>query len=136
MTLILMIYETDVCNIWYIYGLYMNKIAAMYQYMIHVRFQQGSEGVQRYQNSLHFKFSPISVEGGGSSKINFFPNSKKSKLSQGGGGSRKLWTFSTNYGIFYFEPSPKLYPHMGCQKGRLSNHFQKGGKVSQYSGVL
>ena len=27
--------------------------------MIQVRFQQGSEGVQGYQNSLHFKFFPI-----------------------------------------------------------------------------
>ena len=26
----------------------------------------------------------------------------------------------------------KLYPHMGCQKCRFSNHFQKGWKVSHH----
>ena len=63
----------------------MNEIVPMYQFdMIQVRFQQGSEGVQPYQNSLHFKFSPISVESG-SSNISFFQNSKQFKLSQGGG---------------------------------------------------
>ena len=76
--------------------------------MIQERFQQGSEGVQRYQNSLHFKFFPISVEGG-VIENQFFPKFKKSKLSQGGRGSRKLWTFSTNYGIFYFQPSPYTF---------------------------
>ena len=68
--------------------------------MILLRFQQESEGVQQYQNSLHFKFFPISVEGGGLSKINFFPNSKQSKLSWGG--SRKLWTFYTICDIFFW----------------------------------
>ena len=34
-----------------------------------------------------------------------FPKFKKVQIILGGG-SRNLWTFSTNYGIFYFEPSP------------------------------
>ena len=45
--------------------------------------------------------------GGGGIENQFFPKFKKVQIILGeGGGSRKLWTFSTNYGIFYFEPSP------------------------------
>ena len=58
------------------------------------------------QNSLHIKFFPIAVEGGGGIKNQFFSKFKKVQIILGGEGSRKLWTFSTNYGIFYFEPSP------------------------------
>ena len=80
----------------------------MYQFdMIYVRFQHGSEGRQRYQNRLHFKFFPISVKGG-SSKIKFFPNSKQSKLSWGGW-SRKLWTVSTICDIFFMAPLRLLF---------------------------
>ena len=56
-----------------------------------------------------FQIFPNFGRGGGSSKINFFPNSKKSKLSQGGG-SRKLWTFSTIWDIFFLEGSPNVMP--------------------------
>ena len=88
----------------------------MYQFdMILVWFQQGSEGVQRYQNSLHFKFFPNQVRGGGwSSNIIFFPNSKQSTLSQGGG-SRKLWTFSTICEIFFLDCSPQWKFIILCQ---------------------
>ena len=70
-----------------------------------------SEGVQQYQNSLHSKFFPnfgVGGWGGGVHRKSIFSQIQKSpKYPRGGGGSRKLWTFSTNYGIFYFEPSPK-----------------------------
>ena len=84
----------------------MNRIVPMYKLeMMSVLSQQGSEGVQRYQNS-HFKFLPISIELG-SSNISFFPNSKQSKLSWGG--SRKLWTVSTICDIFFMAPLRLLF---------------------------
>ena len=61
---------------------------------------QGSEGVQWYQNGLHFKFFPISVKGG-SLKINF---SQIQTCQNFPGGSKKLWTFSTNCDIFLMAP--------------------------------
>ena len=55
---------------------------------------QDSEGVQRYQNSLHFKFFPISVEGGGFIENQFFPKFKKVQITLGeGGGVKKIMDF-------------------------------------------
>ena len=98
-------YITYICGQVMQHGLYMNKIVLVYQFhMIQVWFQRGSEGVQSYQNSLHFKFFPISVEGwGGGHRKSIFSQIQKSPNYPR---SIKLWTFSTNYGIFYFEPSP------------------------------
>ena len=64
-SLIFMIYGTDICEIHAIFGTYvLGAVLAR------------SEGVQRYQNSLHFKFFPISVEGG-VIENQFFPKFKK-----------------------------------------------------------
>ena len=63
--------------------------------------------MQRYQNSLHFKFFLISVEGGGRRK-SIFSQIQNSPHYPRGGGSRKLWTFSTICEIFCLECSPKL----------------------------
>ena len=43
---------------------------------------------------------------GGVIENQFFPKFKKVQIILGGGGSKKLWTFSTIYGILYSEPSP------------------------------
>ena len=50
--------------------------------------------MQQYQNSLHFQFFPISVEGGGGGIIEnqFFPKFKIVQIILGGG--------QENYGIF------------------------------------
>ena len=49
--------------------------------------------MQRYQNSLHFKFFPISVEGGGHRKSIFSQIQKSPNYPRGGGGQE-------NYGLF------------------------------------
>ena len=50
--------------------------------------------MQRYQNSLHFKFSPISVEGGGVIENQFFAKFKKVQIILGeGGGVKKIMVF-------------------------------------------
>ena len=60
----------------------------MYQFdMILVRLQQGSEGMQRYQKSLHFNFGRAVIEN------QFFPKFKKVQNLLGGGGQE-------NYGLF------------------------------------
>ena len=56
--------------------------------------------MQRYQNSLHFKFFPISVEGGGSSKINFFPKFKKVQIILGG--CQENYGLFPQFGTFFF----------------------------------
>ena len=86
-SLILMIYETAIGEIYATFSTYMAYIWMKYS-PLSVCYDLGTvwasfRGVQRYQNSVHLKIFPISVEGGGSLKINFFPNSKKSKLSWG-----------------------------------------------------
>ena len=73
--------------------------------MMSVLSQQGSEGVQRYQNS-HFKFLPISVELGSSNISFFFSKFKIVQIILGGGGQE-------NYGLFpqfvtFFYGSPKI----------------------------
>ena len=60
-------YRWDICNIGYIYGLYMNKI---YPIISLIWFRNGFSKVQRGCNNIKIVY--IS---------NFFPNSKKSKLS-------------------------------------------------------
>ena len=60
----------------------------------------GGGGHRQNQNSLHFKFFPISVEGG-VTENHFFPKFKKVQIILGGGGSRKFWIFSTIWDIFF-----------------------------------
>ena len=50
-------------------------------------------------------FSQFRSREGGSSKINFFPNSKQSKLSQGG--FKKIMDFFHNLGHFFWACSPQ-----------------------------
>ena len=51
--------------------------------------------MQRYQNSLQFKFFPISVEGGGGHRKSIFSQIQKSpNYPRGGGGGQE------NYGLF------------------------------------
>ena len=89
MILIFVIFGNDIIQIYATfgtYGLYMNKIVPMYKFdMIQARFQQGSEGVQRYQNSLYFG------RGRGVIKNQLFPKLKKVQIMGGG---------QKNYGLF------------------------------------
>ena len=100
-------YWWDICNIRYIYGLYMNKIFPIISL---IWFRNGFSKVQRGCNDIKIvyisNFSQFRSRGGGGIENQFFPKFKKVQIILGEGGSRKLWTFSTNYGIFYFEPSP------------------------------
>ena len=57
--------------------------------------------MQRYQNSLHFKFFLISVEGGRGHQKSIFSQIQNSP-NYLGGGSRKLWTFYTICDIFFW----------------------------------
>ena len=86
----------------------MNEIVPMYQFdVILVRFYQGSEGVQLYQNSLHFKFFLISVEGGGVVENQFFPKFKIVHIILGGG-AKKIMDFFHNLWDFYFGMPPLI----------------------------
>ena len=69
-------------------------------------FLQVLEGVQRFQNSLHFNFFKNEVRGGGH-QISFFSQIQNSPHYPRGGGSRKLWTFPKFCDIFNFDGSPK-----------------------------
>ena len=53
-------------------------------------------------------FSQIRSEGGGH-QISFFSQIQNSPHYPRGGGSRKLWTFSTIWDIFFLECSPNLF---------------------------
>ena len=80
-------------NIRYIYGLYMNKIFPIISL---IWFRNGFSKVIENQ---------------------FFPKFKKVQIILGGGGgSRKLWTFPTIYGIFCSEPSPKKLNKLNSKK--------------------
>ena len=57
-------------------------------------FNQGQKVCNDIKIVYISKFSQFQSREGGSLKINFFPNSKKSKLSLGGGGGQG------NYGVF------------------------------------
>ena len=66
-------------------------------------------GVQRYQNSPHFKFFPFSVEGGGAIENQFFPKFKIVQIILGGGGGvKKIMDFFHNLGHFFYG-SPYMY---------------------------
>ena len=99
-------YWWDICNIQYIYGLYMNKIFPIISL---IWFRNGFSKVQRGCNNIKIvyisNFSQFRSRGG-LIENQFFPKFKKVQIILGEGGSRKFWTFSTNYGILYFEPSP------------------------------
>ena len=78
-----------------------------------VNIMQSNKLLDYYGNFPNFIFS-ISIfsqirseGGGGSSNIIFFPNSKQSTLSWGGG-PRKSWTFSTIWDIFFLECYPQM----------------------------
>ena len=117
-------YWWDICNIRYINGLYMNKIFPIISL---IWFRNGFSKVQRGCNDIKIvyisNFSQFRSRGG-VIENQFFPKFKKVQIILGGG-SRKLWTFSTNYGIFYFEPSPKLiYAQLRKSKKSLFLQFQ------------
>ena len=68
--------------------------------------------MHRYQNSLHFKFFPISVEGGGVIENQFFPKFIKVQIILGegwGGGQENYGLFPQIMVFFYFEPSPYMF---------------------------
>ena len=68
---------------------------------------KGSEGVQQYQNSLHFKFFPISGGGGGGHRKSIFSQIQKSpKPPRGVGGVKKIMDFFHNLGHFFLDGSP------------------------------
>ena len=105
MDLILIIYRSYIGEIQaefstYIWLIYESQCNSQIRFwsdgqMVLVMFLQGSEGMRRFQISPHSNFFLNQVRGGGSSNINFFPNSKQ---------SRKLWTFSTICDIFFMAP--------------------------------
>ena len=69
---------------------------------IEVQWKIPSEGVQRYQNSLHFKNFPITVEGG-VIENQFFPKFKKVQIILGkGGGVKKIMDFFHKLWYFLF----------------------------------
>ena len=100
-------YWWDICNIRYIYGLYMNKIFPIISL---IWFRNGFSKVQRGCNDIKIvyisNFSQFRSKGGGVIENQFFPKFKKVQIILG---SRKLLTFSTNYGIFYFEVCYNLF---------------------------
>ena len=65
-----------------------------------------SEGVQRYQNSLHFKFYPISVEGGGHRKSFFSQIQKSPNYPRGGVGGQENHGLFPQFGTFFLDGSP------------------------------
>ena len=73
--------------------------------------------LQWYQNSLHFKFFPISVEGGGGAiEKQFFPKFKKVQNILGGG-VKKIMDFFHNLWDFFLDcsPNPDLLKFVCCR---------------------
>ena len=101
-------YWWDICNIRYIYGLYMNKLFPIISLLW---FRNGFSKVQRGCNNIKIvyisNFSQFRSRGG-VIENQFFPKFKKVQIILGCGGVKKIMDFSTNYGIFYFEPSPYI----------------------------
>ena len=85
-----------------------NEALYIYRYspcIIFIWFRYGFGKGQRGcndQNSLHFKFFLISVEGGGGHWKSIFSQIQNSPKHP-----RKLWTFSTIWDIFFLDGSPK-----------------------------
>ena len=66
-----------------------------------------------------FQIFPNFGRGGGVIENQFFPKFKIVHIILGGGGSRKLWTFSTICEIFYLECSPyRCMPNMATSIAR------------------
>ena len=92
MGLILVGYMEHLVHICPIYEHNSPHVSVLYDLgMVLARVRRGA----RYQNSQHFKFFPISVEGGGHQKL-LFPKFKKVQIMD----------FFHNFGHFFFEPSP------------------------------
>ena len=110
-SLILMIFETAIGETYAAFGTYMAYIWIKYSPLsvwydlgtVLARFRGGATISKQSTFQIFLNFG----RGGGAIKNQFFPNSKKSKLSWGGG-AWKLWTFSTIYGIFCSEPKEYL----------------------------
>ena len=87
--------------------------------------------MQRYQNSLHFKFFLISVEGGRGAvhRKSIFPQFKKVQIILGEGDVKKLLDFFHNLGYFFLMAplSKSRLSRSGCWVGGWLAGWEKLG---------
>ena len=119
MTLIFMIYGTDIGEIYATFGTYMAYIWIKLSPCISlIWFRYGFSQGQKACNDIIIvyisNFSQFRSRGGGHRKSIFSQIQKSPNYPRGGGGQENYGLFSTNYGIFYFEPSPyhNVWPHL------------------------
>ena len=105
-------YWKDICNIRYIYGLYMNKIFPIFSL---IWFRNGFSKVQRGCNDIKIvyisNFSQFRSRGG-VIENQFFPKFKKVQIILGGEGVKKIMDFFHKLWYFLFWTVPLVLFHV------------------------